>query len=337
MGFKESMEALGFENSHTDLFVPSGIVVLDAVLSGGKGIPLGTFIEIASESGLGKTTILLYMCKTLCAQGKNVVYCDIEAGVNDSQIDGVGLRSYLGTQFFLKQPRTFSDLDQVFKVVIQENSGVDFCICDSVTVLLSKKVSEVDVEEIQPGIHARLTTTLFNKYKNAFRERNITVFWVNQMRTRLNFRGVSVKDAAGGEAQRFMMDIRLRLSQKEKLTRKISVVGDETGKAIPYGSDNYIWAEKTRYAPPFIPGVITVLFGKGVSNLATYTLWLIDRGYIKKGGAGYFKVCFPEQEEVSVRGHEALSAWVKDNATMVKELINTQGGFQLYPPEQQGI
>jgi recombination protein RecA len=290
---------------------------------------MGTFIEIASDSGLGKSTILLHMCKSLCAAGKNVMYCDVEAGVNDSQIDGIGLRPFYDVNFFLKQPKTFSALDNLLKIAIDPASEVSVCIVDSVTALLPKKVSEGDVEDIQPGIHARLTSTLFNKYKNAFRESGITVFWVNQMRTKLNFRGLSVKDAAGGEAQKFMMDIRLRMSQKEKLSRKVAIISEEKPKEIPYGSDNYLWAEKTRYTAPFIPGVVTVLFGKGVSNMAAYALWMKAHGYVKQGGAGYFKINLPEQEEISLRGADAFMGWVKDNLPAIKELINNAGGYSI--------
>ena len=41
-----------------EVFHPSGSIILDAVISDGRGIPEGTFIEIASESGCGKSTLL---------------------------------------------------------------------------------------------------------------------------------------------------------------------------------------------------------------------------------------------------------------------------------------
>ena len=42
MGFMESMGNLGYDPTEGE-FVPSGVVVLDAILSQGRGIPLGLF------------------------------------------------------------------------------------------------------------------------------------------------------------------------------------------------------------------------------------------------------------------------------------------------------
>ena len=53
MSFKDQMSKIPFDASEAK-YVPSGVVMLDSVLSKGQGIPRGTFIEIASDSGIGK-------------------------------------------------------------------------------------------------------------------------------------------------------------------------------------------------------------------------------------------------------------------------------------------
>ena len=57
---------------------------------------------------------------------------------------------------------------------------------------------------------------------------------------------------------------------------------------------------KNRHNDPFIPGVLTILFGKGVSNLAAYSLWLTRSGICTQGGAGYYKIALPGEEEITV-------------------------------------
>ena len=108
------------------------------------------------------------MCKCLCAQGYNCLYLDIETGVNDSQIDGIGLRPYYGKKFILKQPATYDACDEILKVVVEDGSGVDFLFLDSVSMLLPAKIVSESVESIQPGLDARLTNTLLKKYKKCF-------------------------------------------------------------------------------------------------------------------------------------------------------------------------
>ena len=59
----------------------TGNYILNAVL--GNGLPKNTFIELASESGVGKSTMALHICKSLCLQGKKVIYIDLEGGMEN--------------------------------------------------------------------------------------------------------------------------------------------------------------------------------------------------------------------------------------------------------------
>lgn len=64
-----------------ETFHPTGSIILDAVISDGRGLPEGIFIELASESGCGKSTMCLHIAKKYCSQGKRVVYIDTESGL----------------------------------------------------------------------------------------------------------------------------------------------------------------------------------------------------------------------------------------------------------------
>ena len=68
----------------SDEFVKSGSIILDMVVSNGRGLPLNKFIEVASDSGLGKSTMVLHAMKSACDQGHRVVYLDVEGGLNDA-------------------------------------------------------------------------------------------------------------------------------------------------------------------------------------------------------------------------------------------------------------
>ena len=80
---KDTMKSLGNKYKKDDLedkFIPSGSVIFDAVLSKGRGIPLRKFIQISSDSGVGKTTSVLHFVEPPCARGYYVVYLDVEKG-----------------------------------------------------------------------------------------------------------------------------------------------------------------------------------------------------------------------------------------------------------------
>ena len=107
-------------------FISTGSIIADTVLVDSKltkergiegGLPTSKYIEIYGESGTGKSTFVLYACKTACRKGHKVVYIDAEGGVNESQLIGIGLQEYVGTQFFLFAVDTFEEAEEVIEEI----------------------------------------------------------------------------------------------------------------------------------------------------------------------------------------------------------------------------
>ena len=94
-------------------FTRSGSVVLDAILGG--GIPKGVFITWSAENGCGKSTGALHISRLYCMQGKKVLYLDYEGGVNESQINSMGLSEYVNSNdnpdgpLYIYQVQTYKD------------------------------------------------------------------------------------------------------------------------------------------------------------------------------------------------------------------------------------
>lgn len=313
-------------------FVKTGSVILDAVLSNGKGVPLNKFIQISSESGLGKTTIILHCCKALCAQGYEVAYIDIEKGVNESQMEGIGLTKYLNNGFFLYPISTFEEAEDVMDTVLA-NPKLGYIVIDSITALIPAKVLEKSISELEPGINARYSAQFLTKYKAkiSMSDCQPTVFYINQMRTKLNFRGMTTYGAAGGSAQKFYCDIRLMMKLDKALERQTNTM--EGKCAVQYGSNNRIWAEKNRYNKPFIEGVITVIFGKGVSNISAYQRVLMSKGVLTMAGAGFWTLALPDKEVVKDRGAEGVERLIRNSLKDVKSYVEANGGFELFESE----
>src|SRR5574344_1841028 len=104
-----------------EVFNPSGSIILDAIISNGRGIPEGTFIEIASESGCGKSTMCLHIAKKYCSQGKRVVYIDTESGLNGNQIDCFGMREYTDNHLFVPvRFQTYGEVDDFLCKIIDD-------------------------------------------------------------------------------------------------------------------------------------------------------------------------------------------------------------------------
>lgn len=325
MDFKDKAKKLAdkFPAKTEDTFYSTGSVIFDAVLGG--GIPAGSYIEIASKSGLGKSTMVLHACRYACSQGYSVIYLDFEQAVNESQIDGIGLTPYLDDNFFWYQPVTFTDAEEIIDELGKEEE-LAFIVFDSIKSMLPDKMTKKSVEDIQPGLHARLVSNFLLKYKSLVRRRGISLIYITQMRYKLNFRGKSSKKAAGGQAQQFFSDIRVRMGEKKKLKKVEKTLEGE--EKIPYGAHVGIWTIKNRYERPYVEAVMTILYGKGISNISAYYRWLTKEGYVKSPGAGWYNIEMGDIEE-RVRGEDELYQWVRENKEIVKEFIENNGGFLL--------
>lgn len=302
--------------------ISTGVISLDIVLGG--GYPKGNLIEVTSETGVGKTTMLLQVAKNLIKKGIKVAYNDLENGVEDSIIEGMGLKEYKDSGHFkLSSPRTFDELEEVFDELLVPNPPYPVVVIDSLTAAMPGKLEGISITEIQPGLQARLESALLQKYKSMLRKTGVTVFMICQMRTKFDFRGKSESDTAGSKAVSFYSDMRIRLKIGERMMRKEMTAFGE--RLVPYGNIAHIWSLKNRSERPDIMIDIPIIFGVGVSNIMTLKEVMSVNGMITGGGGGNFAIHF-KGEDTSVRGTEALNAWIRDHRDDVYETLKT-GGF----------
>lgn len=318
-----------------DEYIPSGSIIFDAVLSKGQGIPRKKFIQISSDSGIGKTTIILHCSKVACSKGMRVVYLDVEKGVNSGQLKGIGLDKYLNDKFFLFPISTFEEAEEVIDKIL-EDTDLAYIVIDSITALVPQKALEKSIADVEPGLNARYASAFLSKYK-ALLERSpskATFIFINQMRNKLNFMRGSTYEAAGGSAQKFYMDIRILMSREDKLEKTTMTL--EGKKVVPYGANVKMWCDKNRHNRPFLEGIITVLFGKGVSNIAAYQRVLMQKGVLTMAGAGFYTLALPGKEPIKSRGSDGVSQCIKENLADVKAYVDSCGGINLIEEESEG-
>lgn len=315
-------------------FIKSGSVVIDALLGG--GIPKGSFILWSSHSGIGKTTSSLYISKSYCVQGKKVLYLDFEGGVNENQLEGIGLLKYKYSKsnpngtFYVFRAHTFYDAEQFLDNLIGE---VDLIVIDSVTAILPEKMKEISVEKIQPGLQARLMANLLLKYKAESMKRGTTWIMINQMRTHIRFIGQTTDEEAGGNALKFYSDYRILMKKAKNGDLERTEMTSRGKVTVPYGSINEIWCVKSRYSRPFIPLKLAVIFGKGISNVYAYYDYLETKKVIKKSGSWY-TITMDGEEKHKCQGFERVIEWINKNKDLVKEFIRKNGGYKLIVDEK---
>ena len=309
-----------------EVFITTGSIILDAVVSNGKGFPLGKLIEISSESGIGKSTLTLQACKEACKQGKVCLYLDCEDGTNPDQLKSIGLTEYKDTLFFVFPVSTYRDVEEVLNEFDGEKN-IAYIVIDSIASLMPDDLLEKSVADILPGLKARYDSLFLQKVGAYLKRNECSIILINQVRTALNFMGRSSVKSAGGKAMEFYPDIRLQLKKISFLEKKAKTIEGEV--KVKYGSEVEVQAIKNRFNNPFVPGVVSIIFGRGASNLSAYTRWLQNNGCITRSGAWY-NIKVGEDLEGKVCGANGVLQWVKDNVDTVYDYVMSNGGFILY-------
>lgn len=334
-------------------FVPTGSLIMDTVMGG--GLPVGKVIEIASDAGAGKTTITLSMCRELLLQGKKIIYLDHEGAVTSSQLQGIfGVNPETGNyyadewlfdaetnpngRFCLFQVMTYSDAEEVLDNLLGSRE-FSVVVIDSVTAMVADEyLMDVenpdskegkDVTDMRPAVDARLLGKFLKKFKAVCTKYDVTMILINQLRTNLNITGMgqSTKISTGGAAVEFYPDIRLRLEKPQPIyqTRKNNLTGEEEKQQI--GITASIYAIKTKLGTGKIKVPITIVFGKGISNLLSYKQWLPNKKVSYDGeeipmlqvkGGGYSILTLKNGEQYTARGEEALVDLIRDHFDAIR-------------------
>lgn len=322
-----------------DHFFPSGSLVLDAVLSNGKGgIPSGKFISITSSEGVGKSTICLHIARNCCAKGYKCLFIDTEVGTQATQLENFSMMPFVRNGTFLpKNIQTYRELDDTFSKALKyvnEGGKLKFIFLDSLTDVTPDQVLTTNIADInQPGIDARAQSLFFRKYKKPITDAGITVFFVLQQRTKIgmSWGEKSVDQGAGSHAAKHAMDIALELTRKNYLTKTVK----GHAEPIKFGSECIIQSIKNRYAPPFIPMTLHIHWGKGVSNSGAIASALILNGIAKTPSSKKFIIEY-QGEMKEFLGKPRFEEFIKEHLDYYKDIIeNKCGGIRLLREEDE--
>ena len=144
----------------------TGIGELDRVLGG--GIVTGSLVLVGGDPGIGKSTLLLQMCKQLAEAGKDVLYVSGEESVKQIKMRADRLGTFQKELFLLSE----TDLDIVTEVIGRKKPEI--VIIDSIQTMYREDISSA------PGSVSQVrecTNTLMQIAKG----RSITIFLVGHV------------------------------------------------------------------------------------------------------------------------------------------------------------
>lgn len=300
--------------------MPTQIMYVDLILGG--GLPRGSMVEVASPSGLGKSTLMAHISRNLCAAGERVDWWDYEHCLTAGLRASIGLTPYENGLFHHLEPTTYGDAEEILEG-ISDADQPNLIVVDSEAAMLPDKLKDASILQMEPGIKARLSSNLLQKYKGWCRQRAITMVFINQMRTKMGDRFTQVtEDSAGGNALKFYCDIRLRMRRLADLTREENT--PEGKKKVTYGVECALWAIKNKEARSHVELTLPIIFGKGVSGIQIFKNILVKAGCVEAAGS-YFKISMPGVHEGNVQGNKGLYAFLKERRPDVEKFIKDQG------------
>lgn len=314
-----------------EVYLDTGIPLFDMMLSQGKGLPLGRFIEVTSESALGKSTLLLFIASYLCAQGKKVVYLDFEEGVSEDIMAKMNLMKPYEDKLFLPlNPVTYKGMEETFDQYVSDPT-CPLIIVDSITAVLPSKIVSEDssVEDNTIGVKARLDSNFLLKYKAQVKEAKKSVVFVTQRRTQIDMRMPSRthQKSAVGLAFEFYMDIRIQLNPKGKIEKEVQTLNGT--QRIQYGVNAEVVCFKNRCGPSGIPIILPIIYGKGVSNILALGNILTQLGFVRQSGS-YFIVNFDKWVDQKFQGYKGYNEFIRQNYDEIFKIVKSANTFILY-------
>ena len=273
-------------------YLDTGSIILNKLFGG--GLPMTKNIQIYSESGYGKSTITISMCKAICKQGHRVLYIDAEGSVNENLLRTMGIltsdennllydaETNPDGPFLFVQISYFEDIEEILETLIPKynNKGVaidsDFrlVVIDSVAALAPKEYrgdsgEKLSVTSNKPGIVAKALAAFlrkFNGYKTAY---NMSFLYINQTRENLSMSFASKYEDSipGGKAMIYYTDVLIKLTSRGLYKKKVTTGAGEE-QEIPTEREIGVTCKKNKITDGQVTLPLQVVFGRGISNIA---------------------------------------------------------------------
>jgi RecA/RadA recombinase len=198
-------------------------------------------------------------------------------------------------------------------------------IIDSVTTMLPKETFEKEADEGSAlGLQARLVGSFLNWVAKKIGKTNTALVLLNQLRNAIKgqYDPGPREVTSGGRAVPFYCTVRLHLrgtDEKEEITEKNLVTGLSEKKRVSQAVK--VVVKKNKFDMPYKSGPIYIEFGQGIDNVMSLLVLGINKGIIKKGGAGYFTWKDPNGDtSFNVQGKTALKKYLETHPGVLEKL-----------------
>lgn len=269
---KGSVMRLGDNASMNVDSISTGVLPLDIALGIG-GIPKGRITELFGPESSGKTTIALHIIAEAQKAGGTAAFIDAEHALDPTYAQKLGVHL---EDLLVSQPDDGEQALDITEVLIS-SGAVDLIVVDSVAALVPRAEIEGEMGDSNVGLQARLMSKAMRKLTGIVSKTGTSVVFINQIREKVGVLFGSPETTTGGRALKFFASVRIDIRKGEPLKNGAEIIGNHTKAKIV----------KNKVAPPFKTAEFDIMYGEGVSRLATIIDMGVNYDIIEKSGAWF--------------------------------------------------
>lgn len=280
------------EEQEVKSYLDTGMPNLNKIISGRHdgGIPNGRVIEIYGPSSAGKTALATKLMIETQRAGGIATFLDHERTFSPSMAQNMGLT--LDRPFYVyKSPETWEESNDLAAKMgiavrgaklIPDEAPMTF-VFDSVAAMIPKSVAEKkslgDLNMNDTTALARVTSTTLKHMAFFASKYNLTLIYLNQIRTKPGVVYGDPTTTPGGVAMEFFASVRLALSRKKVQDKDKEFIGQIIGAKCV----------KSKLTKPFQTTDVRMSFNEDGSAYFDHETTLIEylllRGKLKQSGA----------------------------------------------------
>ena len=282
--------------------IPSGSILLDEALGIG-GYPKGRVIEVYGPESSGKTTLTLHAIAEAQKMGGIAAFIDAEHALDPVYAKGLGVNI---DELWVSQPDTGEQALEIAESLVR-SGAVDVIVVDSVAALTPQAEIEGDMGDSHMGLQARLMSQALRKLTAIIGKSKTLLIFINQIRMKIGVMFGNPETTTGGNALKFYSSVRLEVRRIESI--------DAKGEEDAVGNRVRVKVVKNKVAPPFRKVELDIMFGKGISSVASLLDSAVKHGFIDKKGAWYTTA-----DEKLGQGRENAIAFLTQNPDFAADI-----------------
>jgi recombination protein RecA len=299
---KGSLMKLGDSDEDLNIgVIPSGSLLLDEALGIG-GYPRGRVVEIYGPEASGKTTLALHAIAESQKAGGIAAFIDAEHAMDPTYARKLGVNI---DELWISQPDSGEQALEIAESLVR-SGAVDIIVIDSVAALTPQAEIDGDMGDSHMGLQARLMSQALRKLTGLLSKSNTTIIFINQIRMKIGVMFGNPETTTGGNALKFYSSVRIEVRRIETLSR---------GADDVYGNRIRIKVVKNKVSPPFKKVELDLMFGEGISYIASVLDAALKYELLDKSGSWY-----SYNEERIGQGRERTLDFLRDNPDIVSDL-----------------